>query len=352
MAETKIPWAHYTFNGWIGCAHAGPECDHCYAEAWANRFPRTRGLWGADAARLATSDGNWSKPRAWNEAALRAGERRRVFASSLCDVLEAGAYLDQLRARLWATIEATPALDWLLLSKRPAGYATLTPAAWRKPGGWPSNVWAGTTCGTSAGLARVRTLISSAPGAPVRFVSAEPQLEAIDWTGVLSFHDAVATVCGASAPSAATARALEAMVRRVVCGIDWLIIGGESGGQARPFDLAWLRVGLAQAGAAGIAAFTKQLGAFPVDSDHVAGTYAPEDRRSRRAAEAFDAIAMLEDGDFTRIPNLLLLNDPKGEDPSEWPPEFNLRQVPLVAPARPELASPSARPGRAGGPGA
>lgn len=329
MAETKIPWAHYTFNGWIGCVHAGPECDHCYAEAWAARFPRTRGLWGQDAGRLATSDANWRKPLAWNEAALRAGERRRVFASSLCDVLEAGAYLDPLRRRLWALIEATPALDWLLLSKRPAGYATLTPEAWRRPGGWPANVWAGTTCGTSAGLARVRTLIASAGPAPVRFVSAEPQLEAVDWRSVLSFHDAGATspgliehllgrYPGATAEAFAGARVAER-------GIDWLIIGGESGPHARPFDLAWLRAGLEQARASGIAVFVKQLGARPVDAEFGAG--------------AFDGVNDLVD----------FLEDPKGGDPSEWPPGYDVRQVPLVAPARPELRSPSTGSGRAGG---
>lgn len=45
VAETKIEWADYTFNPWIGCAKVSEACRHCYAEEWARRYKR-EGLWG------------------------------------------------------------------------------------------------------------------------------------------------------------------------------------------------------------------------------------------------------------------------------------------------------------------
>lgn len=68
----------------------------------------------------------------------RAGARSR---SSMADVFEEGAELHSVRARLWTVIEATPSLDWLLLTKRPHLVHRLVP--WRTT--WPTNVWLGTT---------------------------------------------------------------------------------------------------------------------------------------------------------------------------------------------------------------
>jgi len=122
MAEnTKIEWAHHTFNPWIGCQKVGPGCDHCYAEAWdARGLQQQETRWGAHANRTRTAPANWRKPLAWNKAAQAAGQRHRVFCASLADVFDNhSSILPDWRADLWALIRATPNLDWMLLTKRP-----------------------------------------------------------------------------------------------------------------------------------------------------------------------------------------------------------------------------------------
>lgn len=74
MAEnTKIEWAHHTFNPWYGCQRVGPGCDHCYAEGWAKRSGLVQ--WGAGADRRRSSDAIWKKPLKWNAEAERLGVR-------------------------------------------------------------------------------------------------------------------------------------------------------------------------------------------------------------------------------------------------------------------------------------
>jgi hypothetical protein len=59
------------------------------------------------------------QPIKWNMEAQRSGSRRRVFCASMADVFESRVDLHQWRERLWPLIDATPNLDWLLLTKRP-----------------------------------------------------------------------------------------------------------------------------------------------------------------------------------------------------------------------------------------
>jgi hypothetical protein len=85
-----------------------------------------------------------------------------------------------------------------------------------------------------------------------------------------------------------------------------LIIGGESGPGARPFDLAWARATVAQCRAAGVPVFCKQLGARPFDSEY-APTLTPAGIQTVRE---------------------ITLRDRKGADPSEWPAELRVRAFP------------------------
>ena len=113
----------HTFSPWTGCQRVSPACDNCYAEALSHRFPATFGAWGPSAPRKRASDCQWESVRAWDRAAARAGERRRVFPS-MCDLVrQPGGPRD--RADFFALIDATPNLDWLLLTKRPQNIAQL-----------------------------------------------------------------------------------------------------------------------------------------------------------------------------------------------------------------------------------
>src|SRR5438309_10820218 len=117
MAVTsKIEWCDATFNGWIGCQHISPGCDHCYAEA-QNAYRRwsADGTWGPHAERRRTSPANWKNPRTWNADAPRFerehGRRQRVFSASLSDWLD-NRVPKGWRADLCQLIEETPNLDW------------------------------------------------------------------------------------------------------------------------------------------------------------------------------------------------------------------------------------------------
>jgi protein gp37 len=157
----------------------------------------------------------------------------------MSDVLEDRRDLDAPRARLWDLIERTPSLDWLLLTKRPRGYAELVPTHWRA-GRWPRNAWAGTTCGTQAGTARVSTLIDAAAGARIRFLSVEPLLGPIDF------------IDGPVDPESTMGPWSQ------LDDIQWVIVGAESGPHARPMEEAWARSVKDQCLASGTAFFLKQ----------------------------------------------------------------------------------------------
>lgn len=170
-ATTGINWADHTASPWYGCQHATlpdgsthPGCDHCYAETMAKRNPATLGVWGADGTRVVSKSFH-ENCRRWNKLACQARERRRVFPS-ICDPFEEwdgpmlsgrvdddgtpfklwhfeGAHeqrrlsanvggqepvtMDDCRRDLFATIDACPWLDFLLLTKRPQNVRRMWP---------------------------------------------------------------------------------------------------------------------------------------------------------------------------------------------------------------------------------
>lgn len=231
MGETKIEWTDYTFNPWIGCARVSKGCVHCYAEALAKRFGTAE--WGVDKARVRTSAEYWGKPAAWNKAAAAAGQRRRVFCASMADVFEERPELDAWRAELWRLIEQTPALDWLLLTKRPQNVMAMVPEAWRA--GLPPNVWVGASVeDQEAAQARIPAL-AKVP-ARVRFLSAEPLLGPVNLERLLR-------------PDGWRTKPFH-----------WVIVGGESGPGARAMDPQWAHELVRQCNEAGVTVFMKQMG--------------------------------------------------------------------------------------------
>lgn len=206
--QTAIEWCDHTFNPWIGCTKVSPACDNCYAEALMDtRYGRVS--WGAGEDRVRTSEANWSKPRAWNRKAAQAGTRPFVFCASLADVFD--NEVDPLwRADLFALIETTPHLVWLLLTKRIGNVLKMTDPARGNPC-LPMNVAIGATMANQEEYDRDRMKLRGVKEAwmPLfTFGSFEPLLGPV--------------ILDKSAP-------------------DWIIVGGESGQNARPMDLAWAR---------------------------------------------------------------------------------------------------------------
>ena len=246
MAEnTKIEWTDHTFNPWEGCQKVGPGCDNCYAETRNARFAGGQAInWGPGAPRRRTTAANWRKPLAWNanhEAFFAEhGRRQRVFCASLADVFD-NAVDPQWRVDLFRLIEATPNLDWLLLTKRIGNARAMSQVAMgmigiiHKP--LPPNVWIGATVVNQEEADRDIPKLLAVP-AKVRFLSMEPLLGPVNLTPYLyDIH-----LDNGDKP------------------VDWVIVGGESGSGARPMHPQWARSLRDQCQHAGVPLLFKQWG--------------------------------------------------------------------------------------------
>ena len=318
-ADTKIQWAHHTFSPWIGCKHVSEGCRFCYAEV--NTFTRTqraRGieLWGVGGARHVVSDAKWTEVFRWNRAAEASSEQVRVFPS-MCDWLEDRDDLVEPRDRFIFAIENTPALTWLLLTKRPENAERLLPARWW--GEFPRNLWFGFSAEDQLNFDARWAEASQVPGA-LLWCSYEPALGPIDFDGdpydglgaLRGHHAEPVHACGGD-PDVCSARCPEPEQtenRR----LSWVVVGGESGPHARPFDPEWMRSAVRQCREAGVAAFCKQWGSNvrTLDCDLDA-----EDR----VVHGFGPECL---GDEIR----LRLRDSKGGDPNEWGPGDWPREFP------------------------
>jgi len=131
---------------------------------------------------------NWTNPERWNRRAEKLGERHRVFTCSMSDFFHPGA--DEWRPEAWSIIKACSNLDWLILTKRPELAAERLPLDW---GNGYQNVWLGVTCGCAESLYRLPYLHDLS--AAVKFVSAEPLLERMDFRPYLPWLDWIITGC-------------------------------------------------------------------------------------------------------------------------------------------------------------
>lgn len=203
MAENSaIEWTDATFNPWWGCAKVSPGCDNCYAQAFAARLlPHHTTLWEPNGERRYFGEEHWSAPLRWERKARKLGKRLRVFCASMADVFDNADDLPPLREMLWDLIRKTPNLDWLILTKRIGNVAKMVPFGTI----WPPNIWLGISVVNQEEADRDIPKLCMLP-ARVRFLSCEPLLGPI----------------------------------HLDCeGLDWVIVGGESGPRARRMDEEW-----------------------------------------------------------------------------------------------------------------
>lgn len=208
--DSSIEWTDHTFNPWWGCVKVSPGCQNCYAEAWAKRVGEK--IWGAKQDRRFFTEKHWGEPLKWNRDAESEGQRKRVFCASMADVFELRKDLDPWREKLWALVEQTPWLDWLLLTKRPQNISKKVP--WTD--NWPENVWIGTTVEDQFRADERIPILLQLP-AKRRFLSCEPLLGPVDlsqWT---------------------------IQRPKKLHPIDWVIAGGESGPNSRAMLPSWAR---------------------------------------------------------------------------------------------------------------
>lgn len=292
-ANSKIEWTDHTFNPWEGCQKVGPGCDHCYAEARNARYAGGNAInWGSGAPRRRTSVANWRKPISWNKAHAEFfaahGRRQRVFCASLADVFD-NAVDTNWRADLFDLILATPNIDWLLLTKRIGNTmkmlndiavcrnALLTSNDEYQP---PANVWIGSTIVNQEEADRDIPKLLAVPAAK-RFLSMEPllgpvRLDVIDLNG----HSEIYPLRGTSRCEDGDGNPIPD-----IPALDWVIVGGESGVDARPMHPDWARSLRDQCTAAGVPFLFKQW-----------GEWTPEDWGERRGYR--DTAGVLPSGEF------------------------------------------------------
>ena len=220
--KSGIEWTEATWNPTTGCDRTSPGCDNCYAMTLAKRLkamgqakyqrdgdPRTSGP-GFD---LTLHPAALALPKSWDAP-------RTIFVNSMSDLFHPKVPLDYIR-QVFDVIGETPQHTYQVLTKR-SKRLTQTADCLE----WPPNLWMGVSVEDSRYSFRINHL-QTVPAA-VRFLSCEPLLGPLD--------------------------DLE------LEGIQWVIAGGESGGNARPMDPDWVRSIRDQCLDAGVAFFFKQWG--------------------------------------------------------------------------------------------
>lgn len=258
MSTTGIEWTDTTWNPVTGCDRISTGCDNCYALTMARRLkamgsakyqrdgdPRTSGPGFAVTEHPDALD----LPLRWRDP-------RMVFVNSMSDLFHAKVSEDFVRAVL-DVIAATPQHTYQVLTKRPSRARRLAEHGLV----FPPNLWLGTSVENGATTHRITDLLATP--AAVRFLSCEPLLGPIDLDRFL-FTQACPGGCGCRWPDDADrfecACGGECAEWRPEPAIDWVIVGGESGPNARPMDADWVRDLRDQCVAAGTAFFFKQWG--------------------------------------------------------------------------------------------
>ena len=271
--NTKIEWSHHTFNPIIGCAKKSEGCKNCYAEEMMDhRYGRAE--WGVNGTRVRTSADNWKKPYTWNRKAAKLGERHRVFCASLSDVFEDHPGWVAPRRDLLKLIVETPHLDWLLLTKRPENVLSMIESAakyafdcgdtqtavkwmvWLQHGHDHAlpNVWVGTSVENQKAADQRIPKLMQIP-AKVRWLSMEPLLGPVDFK-IVSNVDGLEVVTD----SLRGVVSIDGQAHLPCRKIDWAIVGGESGTNARPMHPYWVKSIRDQCIASGTPFLFKQWG--------------------------------------------------------------------------------------------
>jgi protein gp37 len=332
---TKIEWADASWQPQVGCTRTSdPGCQNCYAVSTIHRFRKAEGLTklrpkGSNRPGLDWSGEVLQQPERLADP-LRWKKPRRIFVCSQSDLFHERTPFPYIAA-VFGVMAACPQHTFLVLTKRPErareffawvdkreghGQSMFPddPPEWRvgqmlsvaarKAGvtvahanaAWPlPNVHLGVSCSDQATADAAIPDLLECPAA-IRWISYEPALGPVDFHAI-------------QIPGERQGLRFSALQRqhddrfgssdRV---LDTIVIGGESGPRARPFDIAWARDVLRQVAGTGCTAYVKQLGSKPVwlPGDDVTG--------------------------YEGIYQPLDLTDRKGGDMSQWPVDLRVRE--------------------------
>jgi protein gp37 len=190
--KSSIEWTEYTWNPLTGCTKVSPGCKNCYAERMANRLKAMGVKKYAQGFQLVLHENVLSEPATWKRPRL-------VFVNSMSDLFHEAVPVSFIQRVLDVMRQADQSI-FQVLTKRSTRLAELDARLV-----WPANVWLGVSVESADYLYRVDDLKSTR--ARIRFLSLEPLLGPLQNLNV--------------------------------SGIDWVIVGGESGPFARPMQAVW-----------------------------------------------------------------------------------------------------------------
>lgn len=288
---SKIEWTEKTWNPITGCTKISPGCKNCWAERMARRLAGRYGYPKAPRHFDVTLH-----PDRLDDIAKRK-KPTTYFVVSMGDLFHEdvpthyiGAVFELMRYAVQHTFQ--------ILTKRPTRMLELVsgrgPLFREVNLPWPlPNVWLGITAENQATADERIPLLLQTPAA-LRFVSCEPLLGPVDLHQYLGLYQEAYIVTDwvdiGAGPVPVDRLGLPGYRRHDGCGLDWVIVGGESGPGARPMHRAWAQDLVRQCKTADVPVFVKQM-----------GTWAARVSRYRNR---------------------------KGADPSEWPADLQVREFP------------------------
>ena len=217
--KSAIEWTDATWNPVTGCTKISAGCDNCYAERFSERFRGVPGHPFETGFDLTLRLERVRQPIAWRLP-------RMIFVNSMSDLFHKSVPVDFI-ARVFDTMEEAHWHTFQVLTKRSSLLRDFLRRRYGRGRG-PTHIWCGVSVEDGTKLSRVRHLREAPAG--MRFLSVEPLIGPV---GCLDLS-----------------------------GIDWVIVGGESGPRARPMDPSWVRDVRDQCVNAGVAFFFKQWGGF------------------------------------------------------------------------------------------
>ena len=193
-ANSSIEWTEATWNPVTGCTKVSAGCKNCYAERLALRLQAMGNARYRDGFKVTLHEDVVDLPKRWREARL-------IFVNSMSDLFHERVPLE-FTQRVFATMRACPQHTFQILTKRSSRLRSVASQL-----DWPPNVWMGVSIEDSRVLWRIDDL-RTVPAA-VRFLSCEPL---------------IGSLAGIN-----------------LTGIQWVIVGGESGPFARSMNIQWVR---------------------------------------------------------------------------------------------------------------
>lgn len=276
--NSSIEWTDTTWNPLAGCTRASPGCDNCYAavmsirlEAMAQADIAAGKNPGSKAKYIGVATKNKQGVTAFNgkinldedalEEPFKWRKPRRVFVNSMSDLFHKDVPFEFV-AKVFAVMEGTPQHTYQVLTKRPERMLAFQQNWYHF--GFPANVWAMTSVENQE-TADERIPFLLRVTARVRGLSMEPLLGPVDLSGGRFTVHSSTKLSYSQPPVVVDYREPDGSSPR----IHWVIVGGESGPNARPMHPQWARSLRDQCAAAGVPFFFKQWGGWAWSGDYI-----------------------------------------------------------------------------------